>query len=132
MGTPDNIATVRRFYAAGPSDDDAARPPLAADDIVWHVPGANRVSADYHGLDDVFRVMGERMAPLDRWELEPLQVMGNRDLVMAVVRLRASRYDRHLETTAGHVFRFDDDGLIVEAWGFVDDQAALDELLDPD
>jgi hypothetical protein len=33
-----------------------------------------------------------------------------------------------INTHGGHVFRFDGEGLIAEAWGFTEDQAALDEL----
>ncbi len=131
MSVADNIESVRRFYAAGPADDDAARLAFASPDIVWHVPGANRVSGDYRGLDQVFRVMGAAMQPLDRWEIDVVDVMGNRDLVFATVNVRAERYGRSVTTRAGHVFRLDDDARILEAWGFVGEQTALDELLDP-
>ncbi len=131
MGVTDNIATVRSFYAAGPADDDAARSAFASPDIVWHVPGGNRVSGDYRGATAVFETMGARMQPLDRWDIDVLDVMANADLVMATVRLRARRYGQHVETTGGHVFRMAE-GRIVEAWGFVSDQAGLDLLLDPE
>jgi ketosteroid isomerase-like protein len=131
MGVPDNIATVRRFYAAGPSDDDAARFEFASPDIVWHVPGSNRVSGEYRGADAVFRAMPAAMQPLDRWEIDVVDVMGNADLVVATVRVRGTRYGRKLETDGAHVFRLDADARIVEAWGFAVDQAGLDELLDP-
>jgi hypothetical protein len=44
MGVAENIAAVRRFYAAGPPEDDAKRHTFAAPDIVWHVPGQNPVA----------------------------------------------------------------------------------------
>jgi hypothetical protein len=72
--------------------------------------------------------MGERMQPLDEWSIEPRQVMGNRDLVMTVVEIRGARHGRRVTGVGGHVFRFNDDGQIVEAWGFIDDQAAADEM----
>lgn len=131
MGVAENIATVRRFYAAGPADDDSARLAYAAPDIVWHVPGANRVSGDYRGFAAVFGEIGAAMQPLDRWELDVREVMGNGNLVVGTVDIRAERYGRRVETRGGHVFRLDDAALIVEAWGFVEDQAALDALLDP-
>ena len=102
----ENIATVRAFYSAGPSDDDADRYPFAAPEIVWHVPGDNPMSRDYVGVHDVFETMGAAMRPLD---------------------LVARRGPHHVACTGGHVFRFDR-GRIVEAWGFVRDQAALDDL----
>ena len=131
MGIAENIASVRRFYAAGPAADDRARSGFAADDIVWHVPGANRVSGDYRGKAAVFRELGERMQPLERWELDLVDVMANRDMVVATVRLSAARHGRVLSTSGAHVFRLDDSARIVEAWGFTADQTALDALLDP-
>jgi ketosteroid isomerase-like protein len=131
MGVPDNIATVRRFYAAGPADDDTARYAYASPDIVWHVPGANRVSGEYRGAEAVFRLMPESMQPLERWEIDVVDVMGNADLVVATVTIRGSRYGRSIESDGAHVFRLDDDARIVEAWGFVVEQALLDEILDP-
>jgi ketosteroid isomerase-like protein len=130
LGVAENIATVRRFYDAGPADDDSQRLPFASPDIVWHVPGTNRVSGEYRGAEAVFEAMPASMRPLDRWELEVREVMGNADLVVAIVDIRGTRYGRSVETRGAHVFRLSD-GLIVEAWGFTADQAALDALLDP-
>ena len=130
MGVAENMATVRRFYAAGPAADDHDRYPFASPDIVWHVPGDNRVSGEYRGADAVFETMPARMQPLDRWELDVHEVMGNADLVVATVGIRGTRHGRSVETTGAHVFRLLD-GRIVEAWGFADDQPGLDALLDP-
>jgi len=131
MGTSENIAAIRRFFGAGPAADDRDRLAFANPGIVWHVPGANRVSRDYRGLDDVFSVIGAEMQPLDRWEIDVMDVMANRDLIMATVELRAERLGRTVTTRGGHVFRLDADGRILEAWGFVADQDGLDALLDP-
>jgi hypothetical protein len=68
------------------------------------------------------------MQPLDRWEISPSHVMGNRDLVMAVVHVEGGRRGRTVRSHGGHVFRFDHAGRIVEAWGFIEDQAAADEM----
>jgi hypothetical protein len=130
VGVAENIETVRRFYAAGPADDDNARASFASPDIVWHVPGANRVSGEYRGAHDVFESMPAAMQPLDRWDLDVVDVMGNADLVVATVRVRGARHGRTVDSAGAHVFRLVD-GRIVEAWGFVVEQAALDSLLDP-
>ena len=42
-----NIETAHRIY----SSDEAERANIAAD-IVWHVPGHNPVSGDYHGFEE--------------------------------------------------------------------------------
>jgi ketosteroid isomerase-like protein len=56
--------------------------------------------------------------------------MGNAALVVAIVDIRGTRYGRSVETRGAHVFRLRD-GVIVEAWGFAEDQAGLDALLEP-
>lgn len=132
MGVAENIETVRRFYAAGPADDDRARLAFASTEIVWHVPGENRISGPYTDFDQVFRSMPASMGPLDRWELEVVDLMGNADLVVARVEIRGERLGRTIDTTGAHVFRLDPEARIVEAWGFALDQAALDALLDPE
>jgi ketosteroid isomerase-like protein len=131
MGVTENVATVRRFYAAGPADDDADRSRFASPDIVWHVPGGNRISGEYRGADAVFRAMPAAMQPLDAWEIEVVDVMGNADLVVATVRVRGARYGLAVETDGAHVFRLDADARIVEAWGFTVRQTELDAMLDP-
>jgi len=128
VGVAENIETVRRFYAAGPSDDDSERVDFFAPDALWHVPGDNPVSGPYHGIAAITGEMTTRMQPLDEWHIEPRHVMANGDLVMAICHLAGRRGDRIVNTHAGHVFRFDDRGRIVEAWGFTEDQERLDEL----
>jgi ketosteroid isomerase-like protein len=129
MGHPERIALVRRFYAAGPADDDSARSEFAEPDIVWHVPGENPVSGRYQGFQEVFNEIGRRMQPLDVWTVDVTQVMANEDLVVGVVEVAARRGSHHIVSRGAHVFRFSDRGLIAEVWGFLENQAGLDDLL---
>lgn len=89
MGVQENVALVNRFYAAGPADNDSFRAEFAVPDVVWRVPGASAVSGRYEGYDEVFRVIGERMQPLDIWMIDVRHVMGNDAFVVAVVDLVA-------------------------------------------
>ena len=128
MSVEQNLETVRAFYASGPATDDSGRYVHVSDDIVWHVPGDNPVSGTYRGAAEVLEVIPERMQPLDVWEIDLVDLMGNADLVMATVRLRAQRGDHAVDCAAGHVFRLDEAARIVEAWGFITAQAEIDEL----
>jgi ketosteroid isomerase-like protein len=125
-----NIETIRRFYGAGPADEDTARQPFFHPEAVWHVPGANHVSGPYRGIIEITETMSQRMGSFEEWRIEPQDVMANDDLVVATVMVSGSRKGTAVVTPGAHVFRFDDTGLIVEAWGFTVDQAALDRLLD--
>ena len=128
MGAVQNVALVKRFYDAGPPDDDTQRHSFASPDITWHVPGDNPVSGDYHGYAAVFGGIAERMQPLDNWQIDVVDVMANADLVVATVHVVAARGTARVETDGAHVFRFDAAGRIVEAWGFTADQTGLDTV----
>ena len=128
MGVAENVELVERFYASGPADDDSSRAEYAIPEVVWHVPGDNPVAGRYAGYHDVFTTIGARMQPLDAWAIEVRQVMGNDDMVVAVVDLEAARGTHRVQCAGAHAFRFAPSGLIAEVWGFVEHQAALDAL----
>jgi uncharacterized protein len=115
-----NIETVRRMYFG----DETERASIGRD-IVWHVPGHNPVSGDYHGYEEYTQLMPSRMSPLTRWDFELGDVMVNGDYVMATFRLQGERKGVVLNIKGGHLMRVRD-GKVVEGWGFTDDQDALD------
>jgi ketosteroid isomerase-like protein len=123
MSEPDqrNIAAVRRMYL-GESAEMAAISP----DIVWHVPGHNPVSGDYHGYDEYTRLMPSRMAPLARWDFDLHDVMVNGSYVVATFQVKGERKGRKVDLRGAHIMRLNEIGQVVEGWGFTDDQDALD------
>lgn len=127
MGVAENINLVREFYALGAADDETpSRAATFAPDAVWHVPGNNPVSGQYHGVHAITYDIGARMQPLDDWRIEVVDVMGNADIVVSVAFIVGQRRGRKVNMPGGHVFRFDEQGRIVEAWGYAADQPALD------
>jgi hypothetical protein len=70
--------------------------------------------------------MPARMQPLEEWDVSIETLAANRDLVVAVGRIRGRRSEQTLDITGGNVLRFDDDARIVEAWGWCADQDKLD------
>ncbi|MET0829587.1 MAG: nuclear transport factor 2 family protein [Microbacterium sp.] len=120
-----NLAAARAFYGAGASADDAERRAFFADDFTWHVPGDTDLSVDYSG-EAYFVTMPARMAPLDEFDVRIESLAANRELVIAVARIRGLRRGRRLDVVGGHVLRFSEDARIVEAWGWCADQQALD------
>ncbi len=118
-----NIAVVRRMYEG----DESERRNIAPD-IVWHVPGHNPVSGDYHGFDEYTNLMPSRMAPLTRWDFTLDSVMVNGAYVVTAFRVQGERKGKALDLRGAHIMRVNDQGQVVEGWGFTDDQDALDEF----
>ncbi len=115
------IAAARLLYGG-----DAAERAAIVQDIVWHVPGHNPVSGDYHGFEEFTQLMPSRMAPLDRWDFSLTQVMVNGHFIVATFRLHGERKGMSIDMDGGHLLRMSDDGKIAEGWGFAGDQDALD------
>lgn len=118
-----NIETARRMYTG----NDAERANIAAN-IVWHVPGHNPVSGDYHGFEEYTKLMPSRMAPLTSWIFEVHDVMVNANFVVATVSLRGERKGKKVDLRGAHIMRMNEQGQVVEGWGFTSGQDALDEF----
>ena len=118
-----NIETARRMYAG-----DAAERANIAPDIVWHVPGHNPVSGDYNGFEEYTQLMPSRMAPLTQWSFEVHDIMVNGNYVVVTVSLRGERKGKTVDLRGAHIMRMNDEGQVVEGWGFTSDQDALDEF----
>ena len=105
--------------------DEAERANIAGN-IVWHVPGHNPVSGDYHGFEEYTQLMPSRMAPLTRWDFEVEDVMVNGNYVVVTFHLQGERKDKKVDLRGAHIMRLIDQGHVVEGWGFTSDQDALD------
>ena len=116
-----NLETARRMYTG----DDAEHANIAAN-IVWHVPGHNPVSGDYHGFREYTELMPSRMAPLTSWGFEVHDIMVNGNYVVATISLKGERRGKKVDLRGAHIMRMDEQGQVVEGWGFTSDQDALD------
>jgi len=117
------IETARSMYTG----DEAERAKIALN-IVWHVPGHNPVSGDYHGFEEYTKLMPSRMAPLTSWDFDVHDVMVNGNYVVATVSLRGERRGRKVDLRGAHIMRINDQGQVVEGWGFTSDQDTLDDF----
>jgi len=118
-----NIETARRMYFG----DEAERVNIASD-IVWHVPGHNPVSGDYHGIVEYTELMPSRMAPLSSWTFEVHDIMVNGNYIVATISLKGERKGKQVDLRGAHIMRMNEQGKVVEGWGFTSDQDALDEF----
>jgi ketosteroid isomerase-like protein len=120
-----NEELLRREYEAFASEDLAALDEIFADDIVYHVPGNNPFSGDYHGKAAVLRLFREDRRASFRSEIH--DVLANDRHAVALTFVRGARGGRTLEDITVHVVHAVG-GKITEAWFFPGDQAANDEF----
>ncbi|HEY4698390.1 MAG TPA: nuclear transport factor 2 family protein [Gallionella sp.] len=116
-----NIDIVRRMYTG----DDAERANIAPH-IVWHVPGHNPVSGDYRGFEEYTQLMPSRMTPLTQWDFALEDVMVNGTYVVTTWHLNGERKSKTVDLRGAHIMRLNEQGQVVEGWGFTDNQDALD------
>ena len=89
------------------------------------MPGDTDLSGDYSG-GAYFTEMPARMQPLDELAFHIESLAANDDLVVSVAKIQGLRPERTLDTTGGHILRFDADSRIIEAWGWCANQESLD------
>ena len=128
MGHP-NEELVRTGYAAFLGGDLAALNDLFADDIVWHAPGRNQLSGDFHGKDEVFGQFAKVFELTEgSFSLEIHDVLADDEHAVVLTKATGSRPDgRTLEDTSVQVFHVAD-GKVVEQWLHPGDQYATDEF----
>ena len=121
---------VGKIYESFDLGDLNAYRAAFADEIVWHVPGDNPVSGVYRGAEEYFQTMPGRMSPLDDWRFTVgrIEVNERDNAALVAVHLVGARRGRRIDMDGHHMIRLNDEGLVIEGWGFVEDQAALDEF----
>jgi len=122
-----NAELVRRFHDAQQLGDAAALMDMLADDIVWHVPGRNLLSRDYHGKAEVAGFWArarELSGGTVRTEL--IDVLGGEEFGIVLVRVFAEREGKRLGGQfQAFTYRIQD-GRVAEFWFMVQDRYAVD------
>lgn len=122
---PNAQTVMRGFQAFGEGDMDTLRA-LFAEDMVFHVGGRNRVSGDYHGIDDVVAYLEQVSSEADI-DNRPHALLADDEHVVALMESTLSKEGTSIETRAVFVFHVDD-GRVSEAWLVPMDSYQLDEF----
>ena len=123
-----NEDLVRRGYAAfGSGDMDTIRELFDAN-IVWHGPGRNQLSGDYHGIDEVLQVFGKVFELTGgSFRLELHDVVANDDHAVGLVRATGDHDGKHLDDNSLQLFHIRD-GKVTESWLYPGDPYTSDEF----
>ena len=127
MPTQEDVAAVRRLYAATAARDLAAIEACFHPAAVWHLPGTGALAGTHRGWpairDDVLARQGPLSGCTFRAQLLDLAV--GEEYIVAVVRATAAHDGRRLDQTVCQLLRVEG-GQIVEFRGHYSDEAALD------
>lgn len=123
----ENEELLRRGYEAFAQGDMETIDSMFADDITWHSPGNNPISGSYEGKQQVFEMFGRLREMTDSFSQELHDVLANDDHAVALVKTRAERDGKQLESSAAHVYHVED-GKVVSFWNHTLDQEAVDRF----
>jgi uncharacterized protein len=128
--TPDeNVAIMRRAYAAFNSGDLNTLTELFDDGGVWHLPGRSRFAGDYHGREATlayFGRLGQETGGTFQAELQHL-LADDEDRVVGIQRSTAQRDGKHLDVGNCIVFELKD-GRVTDGREHFHDLYAWDEF----
>ena len=132
MPTAEDVAVVRRLYAAVAAGDGAAVGECFDEGAVWHLPGTNALSGTHRGWpairDDLLARQGPISGGTFRAHLLDLAV-GDRYIV-AIVHATAERAGHRLDQTVCQLMRVRK-GKIIEVRGHYANEAALNAFWGP-
>ncbi len=123
-----NEDLLRRGYAAFASGDLETVQSLFAEDIVWHSGGANRLTGDYTGHDEVLGYLLTLMEFTGgTFRIEIHDILANDMHGMVLVTMHGERDGRTLAAREVNIWRIED-GKAREFWSFAEDGAEFDEF----
>lgn len=123
-----SVVLHQNVHQAAETGDMDTLAGMFADDVVWHSPGRNLVSGDFHGRDEVFDKFFGKMAELSAGKsgFEDIQrYFGSGDHSVALFRWTATRNGITKVYKVCEVIRWRD-GQIAEEWHYYDDQYEMD------
>jgi len=100
------------------------------ENIVWHSPGSNVLSGDYHGRENVLAFFAKTVQIM-RPGFDIHDVLANDDHVVVLLTVNDTRNDNGdtWEGKGASIFHVDAEGRALEVWTLSEDQAGFDAFL---
>ena len=132
MPTAEDVAVVRRLYAAVAAGDLAAIGECFDEEVVWHLPGTNALSGTHCGWSAIRDNLLARQGPLSggTFRAQLLDLAVGTEYIVAIVHATAARAGQRLDQTVCQLMRVRK-GKIVEVRGHYADEAALNAFWGP-
>ncbi len=132
MPTAEDVAVVRRLYAAVVARDLAAVGECFDEEAVWHLPGTNALSGTHRGWPAIRDSLLARQGPLSggTFRAQLLDLAVGDQFIVAIVHATAERAGHRLDQTVCQLMRVQN-GKIVEVRGHYADESALNAFWGP-
>ena len=132
MPTAEDVAAVRRLYAAVAAGDLASVGKCFDEDAVWHLPGTNTLSGTHRGWSAIRDNLLAKQGPLSggTFRAQLLDLAVGDQYIVAIVHATAERAGYQLDQTVCQLMRVRK-GKIVEVRGHYADDAALNAFWEP-
>ena len=123
-----NAALLREGYEAFSTGDMARLSEMFAPDVVWHTPEHHgQLSGDHKGFDEVLRFFADTMTLSEgTFRIEVLDILASDDHVMGYVHVTANARGLILDDSPIHLYRVDEDGIIVEVTQYAFNQSNVE------
>lgn len=123
-----NIGVFRQLYACFTSGDMDRLAELIAPDVLWHVPGKNRISGEYRSRDAIFGCFN-KIFELSEGTYAPklIDVLANDQYTVAILHATARHAGRTLDQDYAFILRVED-GQVIEVWEAWTEGAAWEEF----
>lgn len=122
---PNILILIMALEAFNRGDMEALKK-LAADDIVYRVPGDNQVSGSHRGIEGFIGILAkQRELTADTMKLQPNVILADDNHVVLEARVTAERDGKALDTQNCYVFTISG-GKIEDMQLFLSDQKGVD------
>ena len=125
--TDRNARLMREGYEAFGSGDLAKLAGMFSPEVVWHTPEHHgQLSGDHKGWDEVaaFFLQTMELSEGTFW-IEVLDILASDDRAAAYVHVTGNGRGRILDDYPVHLFRIDEDGIVVEITQYPLNQAVV-------
>jgi ketosteroid isomerase-like protein len=132
MPAAEDVAVVRRLYAAVAAGDLTAVAGCFDEEAIWHLPGTNALSGTHRGWSAIRDNLLAKQGPLSggTFRAQLLDLAVGSEYIVAVVRATAERAGYQLDQTVCQLMRVRK-GKIIEVRGHYSDDAALNAFWGP-
>ena len=130
MSAQEDAELVRRGYEAFIAGDMVWLNEHLHENVVWHAPGANLLSGDHQGREDVLAFFAKSVqVALPEFQIHDIVASDDHVVGLCTITWRRNDNQSTFEDHVAQVFHLDG-GRVIEVWTMAEDLAGFDRFLE--